>query len=133
LLGRSLAISLSKFATEFLEPTNGYKKYCDGKIPRAIRALEKLFACWKSRDGSLQSNIWEGDMPKPKHWAEFVIEGVIGWIWIAISLVAVYFLVRAIFFGGGWWRAIVTIAVAWFLYKVTLYYQLQRTGELPKS
>src|SRR5262249_21379901 len=64
-------------------------------------------------------------------WVEFLIEGVIGWIWIAASLVAVYFLVRAVFFGGGWWRVVVSVAVAWFLYKVTLYYQLNRTDELP--
>jgi hypothetical protein len=42
-------------------------------------------------------------------------------------------LVSAVFFGGGWWRAIATIAAAWFLYKVTLYYQLRKTGELPKG
>ena len=66
-------------------------------------------------------------------WVEFLIEGVIGWVWIAASLAALYFLVRAIFFGGGWWRAIASIAAAWFLYKVTLYYQLRKTGELPKG
>jgi hypothetical protein len=64
---------------------------------------------------------------------EFVIEGVIGWIWIAASLVAVYFLVSAVFFGGGWWRVVVSVAAAWFLYKVTLYYQLRKTGELPEG
>jgi len=62
---------------------------------------------------------------------EFLIKGVIGWIWIAASLVAVYFLVRAVFFGDAWWRVAASVAVAWFLYKVTLYYQLEKTGELP--
>jgi hypothetical protein len=43
------------------------------------------------------------------------------------------FLGSAAFLGGGWWRAIATIAAAWFLYKVTLYYQLRKTGELPEG
>ena len=63
-------------------------------------------------------------------WIEFLYVGVIGWIWIAASLAAVYFLVRAVFFGDGWWRVVASVAAAWFLYKVTLYYQLQKTGEL---
>ena len=61
-------------------------------------------------------------------WVEFLIEGVIGWIWIAASVVAVYFLISAVLFGGGWWPVVASIAVAWFLYKVTLYYQLKKTG-----
>ena len=81
---------------------------------------------------SLQSNIWEGVMPKQQSWVEFLIQSVIGWIWIAASFAAVYFLVRAIFFGDGWWRVVASAAVAWFLYKVTLYYQLERTGQLPE-
>jgi hypothetical protein len=70
-------------------------------------------------------------MPTSKQsWVEFLIEGVIGWIWIAASLAAVYFFVSAVFFGGGWWRVVVSVVAAWFLYKVTLYYQLEKTGEL---
>ena len=65
-------------------------------------------------------------------WVEFLIQGVIGWLWIAASLAAVYFLVSAVFLGGAWWRVAVSVAVAWFLYKVTLYYQLKKTGELPE-
>jgi hypothetical protein len=61
-------------------------------------------------------------------WVEFLYIGIIGWIWIAASLVAVYFLVRAIFFGDGWWRFVASAAAAWFLYKVTLYYQLDPHG-----
>ena len=56
-------------------------------------------------------------MPTPKQsWIEFLIEGVIGWIWIAVSLVAVYFLISAVFFDGGRWRAVASVAAAWFLY-----------------
>ena len=50
-------------------------------------------------------------------WIEFLYVGVIGWIWIAASLAAVYFLVRAVFFGDGWWQAVASVAAAWFLYK----------------
>ena len=70
---------------------------------------------------------------KRQSWIEFVIEGIIGWIWIAASLIAVHFLVRAIFFGDGWWRFVASAAAAWFLYKVTLYYQLEKTGQLPSE
>jgi hypothetical protein len=59
-------------------------------------------------------------------WIEFLYVSLIGWIWIAASLVAVYFLVSAVFFGGGWWRAVASVAAAWFLYEVTLHYQLRR-------
>jgi hypothetical protein len=70
---------------------------------------------------------------RQEHWIDFVIKGIIGWIWIAVSLVAAYFVVSAVFFGGAWWRAIACAAVAWFLYKVTLYYHLERTGELERG
>jgi hypothetical protein len=77
---------------------------------------------------------WEGVMPKSQHWIEFLYVSLVGWIWIATSLAAVCFLVRAVFFGGGWWPAIASVAAAWFLYKVTLYYQLERTaGQLPNK
>lgn len=73
-------------------------------------------------------------LPTPEqprmHWTKFLFVSLIGWIWIAASLVAVYFLVRAVFFSDGWWRVIASAAAAWFLYKVTLYYQLEKTGEL---
>jgi|SRR6516225_10616261 hypothetical protein len=70
-----------------------------------------------------------GVMPTSQQsWVKFLYVGVIGWIWIAASLVAVYFLVRAIFFDDKWWHVIASVAVAWFLYKVTLYYQLEKTG-----
>jgi hypothetical protein len=64
-------------------------------------------------------------------WIKFLYVSVIGWIWIAASFAAVYFLVRAVFFGDQWWRVVASIAAAWFLYKVTLYYQLEKTGQLP--
>jgi hypothetical protein len=71
-------------------------------------------------------------------WIKFLYVSVIGWIWIAASLVAVYFLVRVVFFGDGWWRFIASVAVAWFLYKVTLYYQLEKpvsfqTSNIPST
>jgi ABC-type Co2+ transport system permease subunit len=75
-----------------------------------------------------------GVMPtSQRSWIEELYVGVIGWIWIAASLVTVYFLVRAVFFGDGWWRVVASVAVAWFLYKVTLYYQLEKTGQLPNE
>jgi hypothetical protein len=55
---------------------------------------------------------------------------VVGWIWVAASLAAVYFLVRAVFFGDGWWPIVASVAAAWFLYKVSLYYVLEKSGQL---
>jgi hypothetical protein len=66
-------------------------------------------------------HLGEGVMPTSQQsWVEFVIEGVIGWIWIAASLAAVYFLVSAVFFGGGWWRAVASVAAAWLQGYVVL-------------
>jgi hypothetical protein len=64
---------------------------------------------------------------RQQHWIEFLYVSLIGWAWLAASLVAAYFLFSAVFFGGGWWRVVASVAVAWFLYKVTLYYQLERS------
>jgi ABC-type Co2+ transport system permease subunit len=51
--------------------------------------------------------------------------GLVGWAWIAASIAAVYYLFRAIFFGGSWWTFVGTSVVAWVLYRVALYYQLE--------
>ncbi len=52
----------------------------------------------------------------------------VGWIWVAVSLAAVYFLIKAIFFGGAWWPFIASAAGAWLFYKVSLYYLLEHQG-----
>jgi len=59
--------------------------------------------------------------------------GIIGWMWVAASLAAVYFIIRAVFFGDGWWRVAASAAAALFLYKVLSYYQLEKQGLLPKA
>jgi hypothetical protein len=64
-----------------------------------------------------------------QHWIKFLYVSAIGWIWFAAMLAAAYFLVRAVFFGGGWWRVVASVVAAWFLYKVTLCYQLEKTGQ----
>jgi hypothetical protein len=46
--------------------------------------------------------------------------GVIGWIWFAAAFGCWYFLVRAVVFGDGWWLGVASVAVAGFLYGVTL-------------
>ncbi len=52
--------------------------------------------------------------------------GLIGWIWIAMSIAAVYYFVKAIFFGGSWWTVIGVAVGTWVLYEVALYYQLEK-------
>jgi hypothetical protein len=60
-------------------------------------------------------------MPTSKQsWIKFLYVSLIGWIWIAASLAAVCFLVRAVFFGGGWWSVVASIAAGWFLYIISL-------------
>jgi hypothetical protein len=63
---------------------------------------------------------------------EFYV-GIVGWMWGGASLAAVYFLVRAVIFGGGWWPVVACIAAAWFLYKVSLYYVLEKSDRLRKT
>jgi hypothetical protein len=45
--------------------------------------------------------------------------GLVGWAWIAASIAAVYYLFRAIFFGGSWWTFVGTSVVAWVLSSKT--------------
>jgi hypothetical protein len=52
--------------------------------------------------------------------------GVIGWAWIAACVAAVYFLVRAVFYGGSWWEVLGSVAITWLLYRVSLYYVLEK-------
>ncbi len=59
--------------------------------------------------------------------------GIVGWIWVAASLTAAYFLIRAVFFGDGWWPIVFSVAAAWFLYKVSLYYVLEKSTQFPKA
>jgi Family of unknown function (DUF6460) len=58
---------------------------------------------------------------------------VVGWIWVAAVLASLYFLVRAIFFDDGWWPVVASAAVAWVLYKVSLYYLLEGKNSLPSA
>ena len=62
-----------------------------------------------------------------------LFRSIVGWIWVAASLAAVYFLVRAVFFGDGWWPVVTSVVAASFLYKVSLYYVLEKSGQLPKA
>ena len=52
--------------------------------------------------------------------------GLVGWAWIAALIAVVYCLVKAIFFGGSWWAFIVAVVVTWVLYRIALYYQLEK-------
>lgn len=64
--------------------------------------------------------------------AKEIYVGIVGWIWVAAGLATLYFLVRAFFFDDVWWPVVASAAVAWVLYKVSLYYLLQRNG-LPSA
>jgi hypothetical protein len=59
--------------------------------------------------------------------------GIIGWGWIAASLACVYFLAAAILVGSSWWKFFACGAGAWLLYKIALYYQLEREGKIPAA
>ncbi len=52
--------------------------------------------------------------------------GIIGLAWMAASVAAIYYLVRAIFFGGSWFFFFGIAALAWVLYRVALYYELEK-------
>jgi hypothetical protein len=57
----------------------------------------------------------------------------IGWAWIAAGIAALYFLTKAIFFGSTWWHFFESILVAWLLYRVSLYYVLEKERRRSKS
>jgi hypothetical protein len=40
-----------------------------------------------------------------------LIGGLFGWVWILVSLAALYFLVMALFAGGSWWRFIIALGI----------------------
>ena len=52
--------------------------------------------------------------------------GLIGWAWIVACVGTVYFLFRAIFYQGSWWHFFGSVAVSWLLYRVSLYYQIEK-------
>jgi hypothetical protein len=52
--------------------------------------------------------------------------GLIGWAWIVTFVAAFYFLVMAIFNHGSWWHFFGSVAVSVLLYRVSLYYQLEK-------
>ena len=60
-----------------------------------------------------------------------VYVGLVGWAWIATCLAAVYFLVAALFFKSSWWHFVLCVVGAWMLYRVALYYRLEREGRTP--
>jgi hypothetical protein len=43
-----------------------------------------------------------------------------------MAIPMVYYLAKAIFFGGSWWTVIGVAVGAWVLYRVALYYQLEK-------
>ena len=58
--------------------------------------------------------------------AKEVYVTIIGWVWMVAGAATLYFLVSAIFFGGSWWSALGSAVVAWVLYRVSLYYLLEK-------
>ena len=56
--------------------------------------------------------------------------GLIGWLWIVAGVVTVYFAVIALIFGGSWWNCLGSGVIAWFLYRVSLFYVLEKQREL---
>jgi hypothetical protein len=59
-------------------------------------------------------------MPTPEQsWMKELFIGVIGWIWFPAAFGCWYFLVRAVFFGGGWWLGVASVAAAGFLWITT--------------
>jgi hypothetical protein len=40
---------------------------------------------------------------------------------------------RAIFYGSSWWNFLGSAAIAWVLYRVALYYQLEKEHDLREA
>jgi hypothetical protein len=59
---------------------------------------------------------------KGREIAKEIYVGIAGWVWVAACLASLYFLVRTIVFDDAWWPAVASVAVAWMLYEVSLYY-----------
>ncbi len=59
---------------------------------------------------------------KGREIAKEIYVGVAGWVWVVACLASLYFLVRTIVFDDAWWPAVTSVAVAWMLYEVSLYY-----------
>ena len=55
---------------------------------------------------------------------------VVGWAWIAACIAMLYFLAMAIFDSGSWWYFLGSAVLVWLLYKVSLYYQLEKERAL---
>jgi len=64
--------------------------------------------------------------------AREIYVSVVGWVWVVAGLACSYFAVRAIFFDEAWWPVVVSAAVAWVLYKISLYYLLEK-NRLPST
>jgi hypothetical protein len=61
--------------------------------------------------------------------AKEIYVGVAGWVWVVACLASLYFLARAIVFDDAWWPAVASVAIAWMLYEVSLYYLGDRNNQ----
>jgi hypothetical protein len=59
--------------------------------------------------------------------------GAIGWFWIAGIVVAFMQLARAVFFKGSWSWFLGAVAVTWVLWKLSLYYHLEKQKKLDRA
>ena len=49
-----------------------------------------------------------------------------GWLWMAGCAAVIYYLFGAVFFDKSWWNFFGAVAVTWVLYRVSLYYLLEK-------
>jgi len=76
------------------------------------------------------SVAWPNASPIPPSNSKAIVKeffvGFVGWLWIAAVLCTIYLLASAILFSGSWWLFFACAVAAWLLYRVALYFQLEK-------
>lgn len=80
--------------------------------------------------------VWPQDGPRKPTTSDMLWElyiGIVGWLWIGGIVVSLMLLASAVFFKGSWSWFLGAVAVTWVLWRVSLYYHLERQKDLERA
>jgi hypothetical protein len=55
---------------------------------------------------------------------------LVAWAWVAACVALLWLLVKAPFYAGSWWQVLAAFIVARSLYRISVRYQLEKSGLL---